>query len=135
MPRFVLLLHECPNDLPRPTHCDLMLESGDKLQTWALAELPLDWQSLKATAPSMPFAATNSCAAESLADHRLAYLDFEGPVSGDRGTVRQLDSGAFSNRRHPHIFELAGGLIRGQVEFHQTSGDNVWQLTFTPAPP
>ena len=44
MLRFVLLLHDCPHDKPRPTHCDLMFEAGDSLATWALATLPSDWQ-------------------------------------------------------------------------------------------
>jgi hypothetical protein len=32
-------------------------------------------------------------AAVRIADHRPAYLTYEGPISGDRGTVRRLASG------------------------------------------
>lgn len=34
--------------------------------------------------------------AEHLADHRADYLDYEGPVSGDRGIVRRLARGRCS---------------------------------------
>ena len=30
-----------------------------------------------------------------LADHRLAYLDYEGPVSGGRGSVARWDHGGY----------------------------------------
>ena len=30
---------------------------------------------------------------EALADHRLAYLDYEGPISGGRGSVTRWDRG------------------------------------------
>jgi len=40
MPRFVILRHEPPPGSRGTPHWDLMLESGDALRTWALAELP-----------------------------------------------------------------------------------------------
>ncbi|HEV2971076.1 MAG TPA: DNA polymerase ligase N-terminal domain-containing protein [Pirellulales bacterium] len=61
-------------------HWDLMLESGAALRTWALAAEP---------------ASDILIAAEQLPDHRLAYLDYEGPISGDRGTVIRWDAGHF----------------------------------------
>ncbi len=40
-----------------------------------------------------------SCAAsldaEQLADHRLAYLSYEGPLRGDRGSVIRWDAGSY----------------------------------------
>ena len=33
--------------------------------------------------------------AEVLPDHRLAYLDYEGPISGDRGSVTRWDRGTY----------------------------------------
>ena len=36
--------------------------------------------------------------AEASFDHRLVYLDYEGPVSGDRGRVRRVDAGTFAWR-------------------------------------
>lgn len=76
MPRFVILEHDHPI-----LHWDLMLETGDVLRTWRLAEAPTDTASV--------------IAAEPLPDHRLAYLEYEGFVSGNRGSVKRWDSGTF----------------------------------------
>lgn len=84
MPRFVILHHVTPADYVRPTHWDLMLERNGRLATWALAEPP---------------AAHGSVPAEHLPDHRLAYLDYEGPVSGNRGTVSRWDAGSYATQR------------------------------------
>src|SRR5436190_15625047 len=80
MPRFVVLFHEMPADCERGAHFDLMFEANGVLLTWAAAELP---------------ATGTSVAAERLADHRLAYLEYEGPISGGRGNARRVDSGDF----------------------------------------
>lgn len=34
---------------------------------------------------------------EELAEHRRAYLTYEGPVSGDRGHVRRIDAGTLNH--------------------------------------
>ncbi len=34
---------------------------------------------------------------EELDEHRRAYLDYEGPVSGDRGSVRRIDAGTIDH--------------------------------------
>jgi hypothetical protein len=75
MPRFVVLTHDWPF-----LHWDLMLEDGEILRTWRLSQPP-DTQ--------------GAVDAEALPDHRLAYLDYEGPVSGDRGTVLRWDQGTY----------------------------------------
>jgi hypothetical protein len=79
MPRFVVLRHELPPDSPRGSHFDLMLEDGGVLRTWACEELPQLGQSVSA---------------DRLPDHRLAYLDYEGPVSG-RGEVTRVIAGEY----------------------------------------
>src|SRR5262245_41193710 len=85
MPRFVVLRHEMPPDSARGrVHWDFMLEQAGALRTWALAEEP---------------AAGDEILAEALADHRLAYLDYEGPISGDRGGVTQWDAGEYEAER------------------------------------
>jgi len=53
-----------------------------------------------------------------LADHRLAYLDYEGPVSGDRGNVVRWDHGGYqvlaeSPRRLEVI--LQGNRLQGRA--------------------
>jgi hypothetical protein len=75
MPRFVVLTHDHPF-----LHWDLMLEQGGALRTWRLKKPP---------------DAQGRIAAEALPDHRLAYLDYEGPVSGGRGTVERWDAGTY----------------------------------------
>lgn len=40
-------------------------------------------------------------AAEALPDHRLVYLDYEGPVSGGRGSVLRLDGGEWQEMATP----------------------------------
>lgn len=77
MPRFVLLEHRW-NGL----HWDFMLEdgAGGALRTWAIDAEIVPGVDLPARA---------------LVYHRAAYLDYEGEVSGGRGTVRRLDRGAY----------------------------------------
>jgi hypothetical protein len=78
MSRFALLEHHWNG-----IHWDLMLEAGAVLRTWAI------------DAPIVPGAVLP---ARALGDHRLIYLDYEGPVSGDRGWVRRVDSGVYESR-------------------------------------
>jgi len=84
MPRFVLLFHECPPGFRFPSHWDLMLESDGALRTWALSEIP-----------SSIAAGTNPIPAQQLPDHRIAYLEYEGPVSENRGQVTRWDTGEY----------------------------------------
>jgi len=41
--------------------------------------------------------------AEHIGDHRPAYLTYEGPISGDRGTVRRLARGRIVARRRVSV--------------------------------
>lgn len=88
MARFVLLYHECPPAVGKPSHWDLMLERDGRLLTWSLAALPAIWGGDGATDGQ-------SLAATRLADHRVAYLDYEGPISGDRGRVTRVERGEY----------------------------------------
>lgn len=76
MPRFVLLEHDHPE-----LHWDFMLEHEGVLKTWRLARLPSR--------------AGETIAATQLGDHRAAYLDYEGPVSGGRGEVKRCAAGTY----------------------------------------
>jgi hypothetical protein len=109
MPRFVVLHHETPADHERTSHWDLMLESDGVLQTWALDRPPK-------TGESIP--------AEPLPDHRLAYLEYEGEVSGDRGRVSQWDSGVYEfveDSDELIVVRLDGGRLRGELRISQQS--------------
>jgi hypothetical protein len=75
MPRFAILEHDSP-----AVHWDFMLESRGALRTWRMAPLA---------------SLSGETACESIADHRLAYLEYEGPVSNDRGNVRRLCAGHY----------------------------------------
>ena len=119
MPRFVILYHQLPAGHQRGSHWDLMLETGQVLRTWALA------------APPQPNA---EIAATALPDHRLAYLDYEGPVSGDRGTVTRWDVGqcqllAMNESRCE--FRLHGRRLACHVLLRRRSEDaEHWTATF-----
>src|SRR2546423_11754967 len=79
MPRFVVLEHDHPH-----RHWDLLLEAGAVLRSWRL---------------SAPPGAAVEMAAEPTPDHRKAYLDYEGPVSGGRGRVVRWDTGNYVPQR------------------------------------
>ncbi len=80
MPRFVILFHQTGTNLGRPSHWDFLLEDGPTLMAWALSAEPTACRSIEALA---------------LPAHRRHYLDYEGPLSADRGTVRRWDLGTF----------------------------------------
>jgi hypothetical protein len=113
MPRFVLLEH----DHPYP-HFDLMLEAGPVLWTWRLAALPSE----------------NPVEATRVADHRLVYLTYEGPISGGRGSVRRQEEGEFtwqSCEEGMVVVNLSGRSLRGTVSLRQQKADR-WQLSYRP---
>ncbi|HEX4149876.1 MAG TPA: DNA polymerase ligase N-terminal domain-containing protein, partial [Pirellulales bacterium] len=80
MPRFVVLEHCLPPGHARDLHWDLMLEAPGGLRTWALSAAP---------------ASGAQIAAEQLPPHRIEFLDYQGPVSGGRGSVQRWDQGSF----------------------------------------
>lgn len=97
-----------------------MLEAEGALRTWALDAEPVG---------------RLMCGAEQLADHRLAYLDYEGEVSGGRGTVKRFDSGTYGLRRDDAeglIAELRGARLRGEATLLRESGDQRWRFSFEP---
>lgn len=97
MPRYVILAH----DWPTP-HWDFLLEAGDVLRAWRL--------------PAEPRAGT-AIPAEANFDHRLLYLDYEGPVSGGRGRVTRWDAGTFEwieDEPGRVVVELHGGKLAGR---------------------
>jgi len=83
--RFVILRHESPPNAERGSHWDLMLENRGILLTWELPQLP----------PGPLPAAFEQLGIHRLPDHRIDYLEYEGPVSNGRGTVERVDFGDY----------------------------------------
>ena len=73
---FVVLRHEDRDGV----HFDLMIDTGAALATWKCSRPP-------EAARDAPL----DC--RRIGDHRRIYLDYEGPISGDRGAVRRHDRG------------------------------------------
>jgi len=110
MPRFVILEHDHPF-----LHWDLMLEAGNVLRAWRLLEQPVPRRTIHA---------------EALGDHRSLYLDYEGPVSGNRGSVRRWDAGTFTwelDTPERVAVCLEGNRCRGQAILER-SADGGWAL-------
>jgi len=118
MPRFVILRHDLPTGAARPCHWDLMLEQGDLLITWACDSPPR----LDATT-----------GADKLPDHRHAYLDYEGPVSGNRGAVSRWDAGHYTLLRSTldqWIVQLSGQRLDGQLTMTRGDDDPRWSVRY-----
>ena len=117
MPRFVVLEHETAGG----RHWDFMLETGDVLATWAL-DGPPD--------------AASQIAARALPDHRKAYLDYEGPVSDNRGSVTQWDAGTYQlEHRSETQLEatLSGTRLDGRATLVRSPDDpDQWRFCFAP---
>jgi hypothetical protein len=113
MPRFVILEHDFPE-----VHWDLMLEAETVLRTWRLERSPEAGQAVKA---------------EKSFDHRIVYLDYEGPISGGRGQVRRWDAGTFQfelDGPNQIVLHLMGECVRGRAELSRTpQGGWVFCLT------
>jgi len=74
--RFVILKHDHPF-----LHWDLLLEEASSARTWRLLRKPC---------------LNEPIAAERLPAHRLMYLDYEGPVSNNRGMVQRVLAGTYA---------------------------------------
>jgi hypothetical protein len=106
MARFAILEHDHP-----VLHWDFLLECGPVLWTWRL-EAP-------------PERGRGEVRAERIAEHRLLYLDYEGPVSGNRGSVRRWDAGTFDwleKQEERVAVRLAGMKVAGVWELARVEG-------------
>ncbi len=103
MCRYVILEHDHPH-----LHWDLMVEWGDRLKTWRLSAPPGERETISA---------------EALQDHRLMYLDYEGPVSGGRGQVTRWDEGSVVARSDGDVwtFAVQGRRLRGVIRLTATT--------------
>jgi hypothetical protein len=115
MRRFVVLTHDWPC-----WHWDFMLEEEEGLRTWRLDGPPHSAGGITA----LP-----------LEPHRLAYLDYEGPVSGARGTVKRWDRGEYEvlEAAPLHLLiALRGARLQGTARL-DNEGHGGWRYHFAPA--
>jgi hypothetical protein len=113
MPRFAILAHDHPSP-----HWDLFLEAGPVLRSWRLP---------------VPLCPGSAVPAEPAADHRLPYLDYEGPVSGNRGSVRRIDAGTFeweTDAADQISVQLAGLKFTGRLRIEISAAG--WECRFEP---
>lgn len=110
--RFVLLFHQYTPGDERADHWDLMLEHEGQLLTWALAEQPAPGKNIIAKA---------------LDDHRIEYLELEGEISHDRGSVSRVTSGVYRWKQDTvrHVAILNNEVETWEVDFSPFDGDGV----------
>lgn len=111
-PRFVILHHTGFG----VEHWDLMLQRGEVLWTWQLERNPVGLRA-------------EPIRARRIGDHRVRYLDYEGPVSGGRGVVRRADRGELDwidVGEAGVIFRLRGGHLDGHFELRAGSTGESW---------
>ena len=114
--RFVLLRHEMPAGSSRGSHFDLMLEDGDGLRTWAI-ERDVDMD--------------QSETAVELSRHRLEYLNYEGELSGGRGTVNRIVSGKYTvvdSQSGKLCIQIDEGPLAGELNFVRLEDQQDGQL-------
>ncbi len=95
-----------------------MLEYEGVLLTWQLPSPP-------ASRAALPIPARR------IADHRLVYLDYQGPVGGDRGSVARYDTGplvVLSMAESVLRIRLEGKRLSGGFELRRTAADDRWTL-------
>ena len=97
-----------------------MLEVGPVLWTWRLDAIP---------------DRCASCQAIRIADHRPIYLDYEGPISGDRGEVRRVADGEFvwvEDSPCRIVIRVRGKYYSGAFTMVKGQGGAEWTLNYCP---
>lgn len=97
-------------------------EPGEPLKTWRLAQAPQ---------------AEILIAAEALPEHHRLYLDYEGPISGNRGEVKRWDFSevqVLSESQSEILLNLAGRRIDGRAVLTQTK-ESDWTFKYSECDP
>lgn len=104
------------------SHWDLMFETGAALATWR-SPVPL------AQVDRRPVAI------ERIGDHRLAYLSYEGPISGGRGRVEIHEHGTYVTLAYSDIewrIHVSGSVTNAAFVLHRAdAGANEWTIRRT----
>ncbi len=101
------------NSETRASHFDLMLEKSGRLVTFELFQLPI---------PGERFPVRR------LAEHRIDYLDYEGPISGDRGHVTRWTAGHYLTAlesENKWILELYSPRLSARIVLLRPTSDNI----------
>jgi len=115
MARFVILRHDVPD---QEYHWDWMFDiTGDLLTTYSFPRRlceEIEKENGRVASGTV----------KRLSDHRREYLDYEGLVSGNRGSVRKIDSGEF-RLLEPDHFEIRGPRFQGTLRFFHSDLDHL----------
>jgi len=111
--RFAVLEHRRDG-----VHWDFLVEDGASLRSWAV---------------DAAIVAGEDLPARGLPPHRRIYLDYEGPISGGRGTVRAWDRGECVVREWGEdgvVLEVRGAQLVGVVGLRRVgeAGPRDWRF-------
>ncbi|MCA9096555.1 MAG: hypothetical protein KDA68_23910 [Planctomycetaceae bacterium] len=120
MPPFSILTHDHP-----VLHWDFLLDPDGEglLLTWRILESPDK---------------THFISGIKQPDHRRLYLDYTGPISGNRGSVEIWDRGEYELKSGEEIrsdsirITCQGDRIKGEIQLKRLVG-NDWEYTYFPA--
>ncbi len=110
--KFVIQEHTTADSV----HWDLMLESGNCLQTWRLDKNPAEIAGV--------------AEAVKIFDHPLKFLTYEGPVNEGKGRVKITDAGTYEvmHKNDERIeLDLLGQILKGKFSLTHVK-DNRWQF-------
>lgn len=113
-PRFAVLRHAVPG----ADHWDLMFEDGGALATWRSPQRLAD-------------IGERPVQIERIGDHRLAYLQYEGPVSRNRGHVSRDERGTFAwleRQATGWRIQVRGERTRGSFALEAGPQVDVWTI-------
>ena len=102
--RFVIQRHQRQD---QPAHWDLMLESGDILETYRINKPPEEWGNI-------PLEAVK------ISDHSLKFLTYEGSINKGKGSVTIADTGTYrllTQNENRLTLELSGTILKGEFIF------------------
>jgi hypothetical protein len=114
--RFVILEHTGSATYKPGQHWDLLLEGTEGLRTW---QVPCDWREMpRQIVQELPL-------------HRAEYLEYEGPLTGDRGIVRRIARGSY------HVLKESTTCLKYDLQSDTFSGtitltrcDQDWTLAW-----
>jgi hypothetical protein len=108
--RYVILHH---TGIPMP-HYDLMFElvPGNRLATWRSLDWPVESGTL----------------VERLPDHRRDYLDYEGPVSNNRGQVTRILAGTLRVEAFSNDLVILTTDVDRRFSFRREGDTSLWRL-------